>query len=82
MQEAIATILEEENIYVFLELLRKKGFKIYIMNWASNTKSKFIVTNKLHRGFDILVDDVDATSKSNFSIVENGAFLDNAICFK
>jgi len=59
--------------------LRKKGLKIYVSNWASNDKNIFIISNKSHRNFDIVVDDDSTTSKRDLKLVPNGTFLDQAI---
>lgn len=62
------TIVKQENIFKYLESLRKLGFKAYVMQWAINEDSDFLVAflpkGKIDKkGFTIQVESMSFRSK-------------------
>lgn len=82
----LATIVEEENIYKFLESLRKKGIKAYVLHWSFNDADKTIVIQKssesIKRGkklyFNVSVENMSSYTQraleEDFNIVSNNTF--------
>lgn len=66
------TIVKKEDIFKFLESLRKLGANCYVLQWGSNTNSDFLIkyykTKHSHTSFDIQVESMDA--RSSREIVE------------
>jgi hypothetical protein len=75
------TIVKKEDIYKFLESLRKLGINAYILQWANNTGSDFIIFEKeiiqSHIKFDVRVESLDSYTKSmlsEYTIISNTSF--------
>lgn len=75
------TIVKKENIYKFLESLRKLGINAYILQWANNTGADFIIFEKeiiqSHIKFDVRVESLDSYTKSmlsEYTIISNTSF--------
>jgi hypothetical protein len=82
----LATIVEKENIYRFLESLRKKGINAYILHWAFNEGDKALIIQKslehIKRGkklyFNVSVENMSLYTQraleKDFNIVSNNTF--------
>lgn len=76
-----ATIVKKEDIYKFLEALRKLGLNAYVLQWGNNTGSDFIVLNKSsehsNHFFDIQIESLDLYTKNmlkDLNLVSNSKF--------
>lgn len=76
-----ATIVKKEDIYKFLEALRKLGLNAYVLQWANNTGSDFIVFDKSsehsHQFFDLQIESLDLYTKNmlkELNLISNNKF--------
>ncbi|PCI30980.1 MAG: hypothetical protein COB67_00570 [SAR324 cluster bacterium] len=68
------TRVKNEDIYKFLESLRKLGINAYVLQWANNTNSDFLLSVKesthSHVKFDIQVESMDGRTKRELDSIK------------
>ena len=81
MKDYTATIVKKEDIYKYLESLRKIGANAYVLQWANNTGSDFVLlhksSNHSNRFFDLQIETLDLYTKgmlSTLNLISNSKF--------